>query len=46
MTARGMGPNHRTGKGEFGRSKTGSREDLRRANMLSAEKKDIERLIV
>ena len=30
MTARGMGPNHRKGKGEFGKFKTGNREELKK----------------
>ena len=30
MTARGMSSNHRKGKREFGKSKTGGREDLKK----------------
>ena len=30
VTARGMDPNYKKGKGEFGKSKTGSREELKK----------------
>jgi len=30
MTIRGMGSNHRKGKGDFEKSKTGGREDLKK----------------
>jgi len=46
MTAREMSSNHWKGKGELEKSKTGDREDLKKNHVLSAENKDIERLIV
>ena len=45
LTAREIGSNHQKGKRDVGKSKT-SITDWERTSMLSAKKKDIERLII
>ena len=45
LTVRGISSNHQNGKGDVGKSKTGNHK-LRKISVLSAKKKDIERLII
>ena len=42
MTEREMGPNHRKGKGEFGKSKTGGREELKKNQCAFCREKTLE----